>query len=208
MAEVLNVQNRNSRGKRDARRLRQEGSVPAVLYGHGKENVCLAVLAEDMDAVVRHGARLVELQGAVNEQAFVRDLQWDTWGTHILHIDFTRISAHEKVEVEVHVELRGEAPGVRQGGVVEQLLHQVGIECEATEIPEVLLVNVNELNLEESITLGQLKLPKTAKILADPDAVVVQCVAPMEELEEIPAEAGEAEPEVIGRKSAEEGEEQ
>jgi large subunit ribosomal protein L25 len=206
MAEVLNVQQRDSRGKRDARRLRQKGSVPAVLYGHGEKNVCLSVRAEEMDAVVRHGARLVELRGAVNEQAFVRDLQWDTWGTHILHIDFTRISAHEKVEVEVPVELRGEAPGVKQGGVVEQLLHQVSIECEATEIPDVLHVNVNELNLEESITLGQLKLPRTAKILADPEMVVVQCVAPIEVPEEVLAEAGEAEPEVIGRKPAEEEE--
>ena len=208
MAEVLNVQQRDSRGKRNARRLRQEGSVPAVLYGHGEKNVCLAVPAEEMDAVVRHGARLVQLQGAVNEQAFVRDLQWDTWGTHILHIDFTRISAHEKVEVEVPIELRGEAPGVRQGGVVEQLLQQVSIECEATDIPEALHVNVNELNLDETITLGQLKLPQTARILADPEAVVTQCVAPVEVLEEEPADAAEAEPEVIGCKPSEEGEEQ
>jgi len=124
-----------------------------------------------------------------------------------LHVDFTRISAHEKVQVEVPVEMRGEAPGLKEGGVVEQLLHQVQLECEATAIPDKLQVNVNHLNVEESITVGQLEIPPGAVVHGDPDEVVVQCVVPLEvEEEEAPAEAV-AEPEVIGRKKEEEAEE-
>ena len=204
MAETMNVQLRDSRGKRQARRLRKAGSIPAVLYGHGEETISLSVPAEQFEAAVRHASRLVMLTGAVSQQAFIRDLQWDVWGTHVLHVDFTRISAHEKVEVELQVELRGEAPGLKEGGVVEQLLHQVEMECEATSIPERVYVNINHLNLGESITLGDLEIPENASVLGEPERVVVQCVEPVAVPEEEVAEAEEAEPEVIGRKPEEE----
>jgi len=200
MVDELNVQLRETRGKRHARRLRNAGRVPAVLYGHGEKSVSLSVSTEELDGVVRHGTRLVNLVGAIRQQAFVRELQWDTWETHVLHVDFTRISAHEKVEVQVAVELRGEAPGVKEGGVVEQLLHSVPIECEATAIPEKLEVNVNHLNLGDSVTVRALEIPDTAKVLGDADAVVVHCIQPTVAPEELEAEAEEAEPEVIGRK--------
>jgi len=207
MAEVLNVALRETRGKRNARRNRRNGSLPAVLYGHGLEAVSLLVKAEEFEAAVRHGVRVVKLAGAVDEQAFVRALQWDTWGTHVLHVDFTRISEHEKVEVRVAVALRGEAPGLKAGGVLKQLIHEVEIECEATAIPEKLFVSVNHLGLGQSITVGQLELPPGIVIFAEPDAVVVECVEPVEEAEEAAAGPAEGEPEVIGRKK-EEGEEE
>ena len=154
MAE-LNVQLREIRGKRNARRLRNSGSIPAVLYGHGQEAVALAIPAEGMEEVMRHGARLVNLVGAVREQAFLREVQWDTWGTHVLHVDFTRISEHEKVQVEVAVE------GARRlewknGGVVTQHLHELEIECEVASIPEKLFVKINQLNLGDRILVKDL----------------------------------------------------
>jgi large subunit ribosomal protein L25 len=204
MAEVLNVQLRQRLGKHSNRRLRAAGAIPAVLYGHGLAPVCLSVPAEQIDAALRHGSRLVTLSGAVDEQAFIRELQWDTWGTHVVHVDFTRISAHERVEVEIPLELRGEAPGVKEGGVVEQLVHEIELECEATEIPEKLEVNINQLNLNASITAGQLELPGTAALRCAEDTVVVQCLEPVAVPEEEAAAAEEAEPEVIGRKPEEE----
>jgi ribosomal protein L25 (general stress protein Ctc) len=104
MAQQLAVDSRDTQGKRRNRRLRAAGRVPAILYGHGLENVSLAVDADELASVIRHGSRLVSLAGAVNESAFIRELQWDTWGTHIVHVDFTRISEHEIVEVRVPVE--------------------------------------------------------------------------------------------------------
>ena len=204
MAEVLNVQLREMRGKRNARRLRNAGSTPAVLYGHGQETISLAVPAGQLESAVRHGSRLVMLTGQIREQAFIRDVQWDTWGTHVLHVDFTRVSEHEKVEVEVQVELRGEAPGVRGGGVVEQLLHHVELECEATSIPDRLHVNINRLNLGEAITVADLEIPQNATVLRDAEQVVVQCVEPVVAPEEEIGAGEEAEPEVIGRKPEEE----
>jgi large subunit ribosomal protein L25 len=208
MAEQMLVELRDQRGKLNNRRLRRNGKIPAVLYGHGEENVCLGVSAETLSAALRHGSRLVDLTGAVNESAFIRDMQWDTWGTHVLHVDFTRISADEVVEVTLTIELRGEAPGVREGGIVDQLIHDVAIACPAGSIPDKLQVNINHLKLEDKITLAELQIPEGAKLLVeDLEAIVVQCVVPQELPEEGAAEAVPGEPEVIGAKKEEEGEE-
>lgn len=208
MAEQMLVELRDQRGKLNNRRLRRSGKIPAVLYGHGEENVCLDVSAETLSTALRHGSRLVDLTGAVNESAFIRDVQWDTWGTHVLHVDFTRISADEVVEVTLTIELRGEAPGVREGGVVDQLIHDVAISCPAGSIPDKLQVNINHLKLEDKITLAELQIPQGAKLLVeDLEAIIVQCVVPLELPEEGAAEAAAGEPEVIGAKKEEEGEE-
>jgi len=207
MALELVVEARRPGGKRCARRLRQAGKIPAILYGHGQECIPLCVSAEALSSVIRHGSRLVSLTGAVNESAFIRELQWDTWGLHLLHVDFTRISEHEIVEVKLPVELRGEAPGVREGGVIVQHVHEVELACPAALIPEKLVVNINHLQLNGSILLKELEVPSGAKILAaDMETVVVECVVPQEAPEEVAAEAAPGEPEVIGAKPKEEEE--
>lgn len=204
MAEEIQTIARETGGKHVNRRLRGAGNTPAILYGHGEANVCLAVPTESLVTALRHGGRLVTLTGAVNESAFIRDLQWDTYGTHVLHVDFTRISADELVKVQLTIELRGEAPGVKEGGVIEQLIHTVQVECPAGSIPDKLHVNVNHLKLTESIKLGSVELPEKAKMFGDPEAIVVQCIVPVEMPEEEAAEAVPGEPEVIGAKKEEE----
>ena len=188
-----------------ARRLRQGGQIPAVLYGHGEASHSLSITADEIAAVLRHGGRVVELRGALNEKAFIRDMQWDTYGNEVLHVDFTRVSEHERIEVTVSIELRGQAPGIKEGGIVEQVAHEIDIECEALSIPEKIEVSLNELKVGDTITAADLQLPGGAKLMSDGDAVIVHCVEAREEADEA-AEAAVAEPEVIGRK-AEEGEE-
>lgn len=206
MAETLNVKEREKGGKREARRLRRDGGIPAVLYGHGEANKNLAVVADEMASVVRHGGRVVDLAGAVQEKAFIRALQWDTYGTHVLHVDFTRVSADERIEVMVSVELKGQAIGIKDGGAVEHLVHEVEIECLALAIPEKLELNVSELKIDDQLTAADLKLPPGVVLITDPETVLAHCVEVREEEEEGAAAAGVAEPEVIGRK-AEDGEE-
>jgi large subunit ribosomal protein L25 len=204
MAEQLKVALREATGKHPNRRLRKAGQVPAVLYGHNQENVCVSVAAEDLEAAVRRGSRLVDLTGGLSESALIRELQWDTWGVHVLHVDFTRVSADENVEVEISVELRGEAPGVKEGGVVEQLVHRVAIECRAASVPDKLEISVNDLQLGGSITVAQLEVPAGGRVLRDAETVVVHCVEPtLEPEEEEVVEAAEGEPVVIGEKKPE-----
>ena len=210
MAERLEVRVRSEHGKRRVRRLRNDGGIPAVLYGHGQESISLTVPAQQLVAVVRQRSRLVELVGGADDTALIREVQWDPYGLDVLHVDFVRVSADERVQTSVIVEMRGEAPGVNEGGVVEQLQREVNIECSVAAIPEKLELNINSLKLGDSITAASLPVPEDAHLLIDAETVVVQCVEPMVQ----PGEDDEAvvsdavEPEVIGRKeeTKEEGE--
>ena len=204
--DVLNVSKRDSRGTANARRDRRAGKIPAVLYGHGKDCISLSVPSEEVNLVIRRGGQFVNLAGDVSESALIRDVQWDPLGTDVLHLDLARVKADETVEISVSIELRGEAPGIRQGGVVQHSLHEVLMECPVTAIPEKISATINSLELDQSLTLADLEFPEGIKLLADPETVVVQCVEAAEELDEEEAgvPSGSVEPEVIGRKAEDE----
>lgn len=203
---TLSVERRETVGKRRNRRLRESGKTPAVLYGHKKEVVNLTVATDVIEAALRHGSRFVNLSGAVTERAFIKEVQWNVWGDVILHVDFTRVNEHEHVRLSVPVVLRGEASGVKDGGVVKQHLHKVEIETEPTSAPETICVVINELGFNQQIRLSDVAVPEGVKILDDLDALVVECSEQAEVDETAEAEVDGAEPEVIGRKKAEEEE--
>lgn len=198
--EVLMVSLRETRGTRAARKDRSGGSIPAILYGHGEETVSLSVSADSVTTAIRHGAKVVTLSGAVSESVFIRDVQWDSFGAEVLHLDFTRVSADELIQAAVALEVRGVAPGTREGGVVSIQVHELQVECTVASLMDKLVLNINSLNLGDSITVDQLELPEGAKVLADPSLVIVQCVEPAVEVEESATVAEGAEPEIIGRK--------
>lgn len=209
MADTLNVAVREQLGTNHTRRLRKSGYVPAILYGHGEMNVNLTIAATEVNGAIRHGTKVVDIRGAVTDSALIRDVQWDAFGSTVLHLDLTRVSADEKVEVTVQVELRGESPGLREGGVVEHVTHEVEIECAVNALPDKLVVSINDLHLNQSIIASQLELPKGAVLLSDADAVIVHVIEPVEQLDEaeVPGAEG-AEPEVIGGGKEEEEEEE
>ena len=202
MAELLHVEKRNSFGKRNNERLRLAGRLPAILYGHGEESVSLTLAADQFEASIRHGAKVVDLDGDASGKALLQDVQWDTFFQQVLHVDLLRVRAGEKVKIDVPIELRGEAPGVRDGGVLEQLIHSIEIEVALDVIPDKLHLRVNNLQIDGHLTAKDIvDLPEGATILSDEDAMIVHCV--MREAEEEEAAAAEegvsAEPEVIGK---------
>lgn len=205
MSDAVDVTLRQGTGSREGRKLRSQGLVPAVLYGHGEKCVNLVATRDQIKAAVRHGSRIVELKGAVKTSALVRDLQWDTFGVEPLHVDFLRVSASDRIKVRVPIDLKGECPGQRAGGVLSLILHEIDLECTADAVPERIHVNVSHLQLGGTVKVHDLELPAGAKAVADGDTTVVSCAVPHEKGEEAGAMAG-AEPEVIGRKAAEEGE--
>jgi large subunit ribosomal protein L25 len=199
MSEVLHVTKRTSVGTRSSIHLRREGYVPAVLYGHGKDPVTLSLPAEEFRTTLRHGMKVVELDGDADGQALLQEVQWDTFFQHVLHVDLLRVVAGEKIKLTVAIELRGAAPGANDG-VVEQLLREVEIEVTPAEVPEKLHININQLELDGALTVADIEdLPEGATVLADAAETVVQCIARSEELGDELA-AGDAEPEVIGQK--------
>jgi len=197
---TLNVELREAHGKRINRRLRAIGKVPAVLYGHKEKNVSLSIPVEMLGSAIRRGHRFVQLTGAVREKALIKECQWDTWGKEVLHVDLTRVSEHEKIRVFVSLELRGEAPGTKEGGVVKHQLHEIELECEASAVPEKIEVNINHLELGRAIHVSDLSLPVGSTALTDATLLVVSCSEVVEAAEEETAAIDGSEPEVIGRK--------
>src|SRR5262249_29342276 len=130
---VLTTTPRQGRGTRAAAKLRKAGQLPAVVYGHKEETVSVSISTEALENVIRHKARVVDLQteGAATQKALIREIQWDHLGKEVLHVDFERVSADERIHVSVPIEIRGIAPGVAGGGVLDQPLHSLAIECPA-----------------------------------------------------------------------------
>lgn len=213
MAEAVTLvaQARSTSGTHEARRMRKKGLVPAIVYGHKEATISVTVNRDDLYKAVRQGARVVDLQaGGKIEKALIRDLQWDHLGHAIMHVDFARVAADERIKIEVRIELRGTAPGVTAGGALDQPIHSLEIECLAIAVPDSIRVAIAELQIGQAIHVKELKLPEGVTTTVDPDAIVVQVAAPKTDEEAVAAPAAEtAEPEVIGRKekTEEEGEE-
>ena len=203
MIETIEVTKRDAVGSWAVRKLRGQGLVPAILYGHGEENVCLAVKRETVAGLIRHGSRVVSLTGAINETALLRDVQWDTFGSDVIHLDFARVSNTERVEVTLPVHIHGEA----NGGAGAQLIvvtHEVTVECPAASIPEHLSVDVSGLKRDGAIHVSDLKLPEDMVAITPANIVIVHFESPTS-AEDLQPAGGPAEPELIGGKS--EGEE-
>lgn len=204
--EVLEVKVRDTFGKRRVRRLRAGGLIPANLYGHKQDAVNLMVDEAAMKMILRHGHQIVQLAGACTDEALIKEVQWNVWGNEILHVDFARINANETVKATVPVVLKGDAAGLREGGVVETLIHEVEVECSALNMPENIVVNVKDLGLGQQITVADITLPEGVTVELAADAVVVACVAKQEEVDMTSGAVDGSEPEVIARKKAEEEE--
>ncbi len=204
MADILNVEKRTTTGKRSNWRMRCEGKLPGIIYGHGEEPVMVTIPADQLRATLRHGQKVVDLAGAASGQALLQDVQWDAFQQHLVHVDLLRVDANERVTVEVPLLLKGEAPGEHEGGVVVHMVHYVEIETSPISIPEALHININHLQLHGSLKVGDVyDLPQGATLVTDADDVAVQCEEPAAEPEEELAAAG-AEPEIIGRKAEDE----
>ena len=205
----LKAEKRTKFGSRECRRLRNQGMIPGNIYGHKEANVAIAVHEDVLNPVVHSGHRVVDLDvGGESFKAMFREVQWNTFGTAIHHVDLVRIDADERVEVSVPIELRGTAPGTQAGGVLEQHLRTLNVECLAFQIPDSIKVRINTLEIGQGVHVKDLEVPANVKVLDPPDEMVVQVVLPVEEAEPTEAEAGPAEPEVIGRKAEEPGEDE
>jgi large subunit ribosomal protein L25 len=202
---------RNTQGTRAARKLRQQGLVPAIIYGHKQANVAVAVSRHDIDHIVRvQHARMITLDvNGQQETVLIREVQWDVFGREIIHVDFERKSAAEKVRVVVPIELRN-VPKQSGGAVLDQPLHTVHVECPLGNIPEAIRVDITHLSVGHPIHVKDLVVPEGVKILESPEAVVVQLKVPgaAETAAAPAAEAAPTAPEVIKKeRKAEEPEE-
>lgn len=207
----IEVLQRADTGKQVAKRLRRDGRVPGIYYFHGQKPVPFSVNTKELRALLAHKSGLIDVnfQGGETSKCVVREVQWDPLSGAPVHIDFLGINLAEKVRVEVPVRLTGTAVGVKTGGgVLQQLLRELEIECLPLDIPEAITIDVSPLEIHHSFHVGDLKLDKI-EILTDSEQVIVSILSPR--LEETPATAaGEEskEPEVITQKKKDEAAEE
>jgi large subunit ribosomal protein L25 len=200
-AETRDPKKNKGTGTRVARRLRSSGRVPAILYGHKQTPVPISLSQESVWEMIKKSTHLAELNlGESTEMALVRHVQWDHLGKEIIHLDFARVSADESIEIEVRLDFRGTAPGVAEGGVLEQLVHTLSVTCRANAIPDTIRVDLSNLHLGDSLHVRDLTgLPEGATITSDPEQLLVH-VTTRAAAPEPTAEAegeGAVQPEVI-----------
>jgi large subunit ribosomal protein L25 len=209
----LKAEPRSETGRSAARRLKSRGVIPAVIYGAKVKPQPLQVSARDINVMLSHASGeniLVELEIAgENRTALVQEIQHSPLGNDILHIDFHAISMDEKIQADVPLEAFGIANGVKNfGGLLEQNLRSLTIECLPKDLPDRITVDVSALNIGDSIHVRDIQLPAgvTAKVQADLTAVSVLEPAVEEEPVPVAAEGAAAGPEVITEKKPAEGE--
>ena len=207
---TIKAANRDKLGTKYTRRARENGQLPAILYGHGQTPEPVTLSAHDVSVELAHGTRVlqIELDGSI-KQYLIKAVQYDYLGTHPIHLDLVRVDLDERVTVMVGLELRGIPKGVADGGVLDQNLAKIEIECLVNQIPDTLRPSVTHLGVGESLLVRDLKLPEGVTTTADPDERVATVTVLAEEVEEVAAEGKEekeVQPEIIGKGKKEEEE--
>src|SRR3954469_6329165 len=195
----ISAKAREEKGSRANKRLRSTGFIPGVIYGHKEAVVSITLPKKELVGHLDHGVHVFDLAtDGKNEKVLVKEVQYDHLGLEVLHVDFARVSLDEKVEVTIPIELKGEPAGEKEGGVLQQILNQLEVECLVTDIPDAIRVSVTDMKLDDVLHFSDLKLPPGVRPLQDAEQIVAQVRAIVEEA---PAEAavaeGAAEPEVI-----------
>jgi large subunit ribosomal protein L25 len=184
MAEAVTIevqprdpQKNKGTGSRVSRKLRAQGRVPAIVYGHKQAPQPISLSREDVQMLLKRGTHMTQLNiHGQGEMALIRAVQWDYLGKEIIHLDFFRVSAEETITTDVPLELHGTPIGLSEGGMIEQPTHAIPITCKATELPESIRVEVGHLHIEGMIHVKELTLPPGLSTPADPDMVLVHIV--------------------------------
>jgi large subunit ribosomal protein L25 len=198
-AMVLKAEVRRNHGSKDAARLRKQGQIPAIVYGHKKEPIAISLDARSFIEELHRGRRLMNIQlGDGHETMLIKEVQYDHLGKEIIHVDLMRVDVTEMVRVAVPIELKGTAKGTHEGGMVEVHTASVEVECRVTDIPERISVSIKDMALGDALHAKDLQLPEGVKLVSSPELLLATChlVAEVKTTEELEAEMPAA-PEVI-----------
>lgn len=218
MASVnLAAKTRTETGKQAAKEVRRQGFVPANLYGHGMKPLALQVGVRELFQALhtKAGENVVlslKVEGVQLKEStcLIKEIQSNPVTDKIDHVDFTVISMTEKIDVKVHLVIlnSAEAPGIKEGGVLDVIHHEIEVECLPTDIPEKIEVNVKTMKIGDAVHAKDLAIPKDVVCKLDPEEVIVALHPPAKEEVPTTEEAGPVEPEVIEKGKKPEAEEE
>jgi len=216
MAELkLNVHKRNVKGSNAVRKMRYEDKIPGIYYIHGEDNIPVYIERTDLQSIWGHESALLNavFGDGDSKKCIIRDIQYDPVRGTPIHVDLMGIKMDEKITVSVPLNLIGTAEGVKNGGILQQQVREIELECLPGDMPEFIEVDISELEIGDNLTIETIDI-KNVDILMEQDTVIATVTVPSlpeeeEEEEELEEELEEgAEPEVIGQKSEQEEEEE
>lgn len=210
-APVLSAKKRERVGSRYAKRIRQSGGLPAVVYGHKEEPLPVTLDAHETVRHINKGEKVFSMDIEGKQQfVLLKDLGYDYLGTNIVHADFARVDLNERVDTHAHLKFVGEPKGLKKAGAV--LMHPVNelaLNCQVTNLPDVIEVDISGMDVGDVLHAGDIKLPVASmKLLTDADTVVAQVIQKVEKDDSAEAstvDGAGSQPEVIGEKKKEEG---
>ena len=204
MKHVLNVTSRTAKGSNEARRVRAKGMIPAVVYSKTTTPQNVAVLESEWEALQKYELNLLLLkEGETEHLALIKEVQNDFIRGKVKHIDFLEVDRSKKIKAVVAVKAGHTAPaGLSQGGMLEQFVHEIEVECLPDALPEAIEADVSALAMGQSLHIGDIVMPEGVAAAGDKSIVVFSVIDPAKAAAEAEAAEGEgaAEPEVIGEK--------
>ncbi len=204
----LNATIRKTVGNGPARELRRQGMIPAVLYGPKSEAIMLSVVIREFEHILKTGnigqllLNLVIHNGKKQAKtAMIKELQTQPVSGNLLHIDFYEVAMDQKIRVSIPVVTTGEAVGVDLGGILQMVRHEVDVFCYPNEIPESIEVDITNMEMGDSLHIGDIALDETIELADEGNFTVVTVLSPKveeEEVEEEELEGEEVEAEAAG----------
>ena len=185
--EKLDLNERIGKGKSKARSLRRDGMVPGVYYFHGEENVNLQIDKKKLYHAMSSGQHVfeVEMNGAT-QYVTIKGIQYHPVTDEVLHIDLMQVNMTEKMNFTIPISLEGEAEGVKEGGVLSQILTSVEVNCLPTNVPDNILVDVSGMELNSNMTIADIvDIPEDVEILSDLESTIATLAPPKEEEEPV-----------------------
>lgn len=195
---------RDVKGTREAKKMRMEGKIPAVVYGHGFESILLSIDERQFMAVVReqrglHGLFTLKVEGAGEDghTVLVKEVQRDPIRDDVIHVDFQKIRKGEELTAEVSLQFTGEPAGVREGGILQHFIHEVTVQCLPKGLPDHIELDISNLNIKDNLRISDIPETEGVKYLNSPEEIVVS-VAPkrIREMAALIAEEGLTEEEL------------
>ncbi len=197
---ALNVAHREPAGSRATRRLRRQGQVPGIVYGGGEDPVPFAVDARELRNALAHAGALLDLSvgGATATPVVLKDVNRHPVSGETMHVDLLRVRLDQAIQATVVLELVGadDAPGVKEGGVLEQITRELTIEALPTDIPDSIQHDVSALEINDTLTIEAISAPSGVTLLDDPETTIATVTPPRLQVEE--ETEIEAETEVVG----------
>lgn len=198
---IIETQTRSDYGRKASRGFRKQGLLPANIYGLGKENLTVTIDSKAFSRVFMAGHRIFTLDtDSGKEQGVVKEVQYDGLGTELIHVDFSRIDIHQKITLEVAIELIGAIAA----GVLEFPVKEIKVESLPAGFPSSLPLNITELKIGDAIRIRDLEAPEGCVFVDDHETLILQISAPVELEEEVVSDEaadteGLEEPEIIGK---------